>query len=50
MTIDDKEKTPNYRKPLMNDSTVISLPPVKVVEIRGYSEDGYGSMRYSMLF
>jgi len=42
MTIDDKEKTPNYGKPLMNHSTVISLPPLKIVGIRGYSEDGYG--------
>jgi large subunit ribosomal protein L3 len=42
MTIDDKEKTPNYGKPLMNHSTVISLPPLKIVGIRGYSEDAYG--------
>jgi large subunit ribosomal protein L3 len=42
MTIDDKEKTPNFGKPLMNHSTVISLPPLKIVGIRGYSEDGYG--------
>ncbi|MDF0681500.1 MAG: hypothetical protein P0116_11115 [Candidatus Nitrosocosmicus sp.] len=28
--------------PLMNHSTVISLPPLKIVGIRGYSEDGYG--------
>lgn len=42
MTIDDKEKTPNYGKPLMNHSTVISLPPLKIVGLRGYSEDGYG--------
>jgi large subunit ribosomal protein L3 len=42
MTIDDKEKTPNYGKPLMNHSTVVSLPPLKIVGIRGYSEDAYG--------
>ena len=42
MTIDDKEKTPNFGKPLMNHSTVISLPPLKIVGIRGYSEDQYG--------
>ena len=42
MTIDDKEKTPNHGKPLMNHSTVISLPPLRIVGIRGYSEDGYG--------
>ncbi|MBA3283974.1 MAG: 50S ribosomal protein L3 [Nitrosopumilus sp.] len=42
MTIDDKEKTPNYGKPLMNHSTVISLPPLKIVGVRGYSEDAYG--------
>lgn len=42
MTVDDKEKTPNFGKPLINHSTVISLPPIKVVGIRGYSEDGYG--------
>jgi len=42
MTVDDKEKTPNHGKPLMNHSTVISLPPLRIVGIRGYSEDGYG--------
>ncbi|MGN6346272.1 MAG: 50S ribosomal protein L3 [Candidatus Nitrosocosmicus sp.] len=42
MTIDDKEKTPNYGKPLLNHSTVISLPPLRIVGMRGYSEDGYG--------
>ena len=42
MTIDDKEKTPNFGKPLMNHSTVISLPPLKIVGMRGYSEDAYG--------
>ena len=42
MTVDDKEKTPNFGKPLMNHSTVISLPPLKIVGIRGYSEDVYG--------
>lgn len=42
MTVDDKEKTPNFGKPLMNHSTVICLPPLKIVGIRGYSEDGYG--------
>lgn len=42
MTVDDKEKTPNYGKPLMNHSTVISLPPLKIVGIRAYYEDQNG--------
>ncbi len=42
MTVDDKEKTPNFGKPLMNHSTIISLPPLKIVGIRAYSEDQYG--------
>jgi large subunit ribosomal protein L3 len=42
MTIDDKEKTPNFGKPLINHSTVISLPPLRIVGIRGYGENGYG--------
>lgn len=50
MTIDDKEKTPNFGKPLMNHSTVISLPPLKIVGIRGYTDDQYGKHALFDLF
>lgn len=42
LTIDDREKTPNHGKHLMNASTVIVTPPIKVIGIRGYKEDVYG--------
>ena len=47
MTIDDKEKTPNYGKPLMNHSTVISLPPLKIVGIRGILKMDMVGTQYS---
>jgi large subunit ribosomal protein L3 len=38
MTVDDREKTPNFGKQFLNPSTVIATPPVKVVGIRGYKK------------
>lgn len=43
ITLDDKEKTPNYGKQLENSSTVIATPPINIIGIRYYKEDGYGS-------
>jgi large subunit ribosomal protein L3 len=42
LTIDDREKTPNYGKHFLNPCTVIVTPPVKIIGIRAYSEDHYG--------
>jgi len=42
LTIDDREKTPNFGKQLLNPATVIVTPPLKIVGIRGYKKDLYG--------
>jgi large subunit ribosomal protein L3 len=42
LTIDDREKTPNFGKHFLNPSTVLVTPPVKIIGIRAYSEDYYG--------
>jgi large subunit ribosomal protein L3 len=36
MTVDDREKTPNFGKHFLNPSTVIATPPIRIVGIRGY--------------
>src|SRR5690606_30492814 len=42
LTIDDRDKTPNFGKQLLNPATVIATPPVRVIGIRGYKKDLYG--------
>jgi large subunit ribosomal protein L3 len=42
LTVDDREKTPNFGKQLLNASTVIATPPLKIIGIRGYKHDPYG--------
>ncbi len=42
LTIDDREKTPNFGKQLMNAATVIATPPVKIIGVRAYRTDNYG--------
>ncbi len=42
LTIDDREKTPNFGKQLLNAATVIVTPPVRIIGIRGYRRDLYG--------
>lgn len=42
LTIDDREKTPNFGKHLMNPATVIVCPPIRIIGIRGYAENYYG--------
>jgi large subunit ribosomal protein L3 len=42
LTVDDREKTPNFGKQLLNPSTVVVCPPIRVIGIRGYSEHNYG--------
>lgn len=41
LTVDDREKTPNFGKQLLNASTVIAVPPIRIIGIRGYASDGY---------
>ena len=42
LSVDDREKTPNYAKNLMNSSTLIATPPLKIIGIRAYAETAYG--------
>lgn len=42
MTVDDRDRTPNFGKQFLNPSTVIATPPIRVVGIRGYTEDVNG--------
>lgn len=42
ITIDDREKTPNFGKPLLNSATVISTPSLKIIGFRGYAKTPYG--------
>ena len=42
ITIDDREKTPNFGKPLFNSATVISTPPFRIIGFRGYEKTSYG--------
>lgn len=42
LTVDDREKTPNFGKQLLNSATVIVTPPIKIFGIRGYKRDVYG--------
>jgi len=37
ITIDDREKTPNFGKPLFNASTIIATPPMTVYGFRAYT-------------
>jgi large subunit ribosomal protein L3 len=47
MTVDDREKTPNFGRQFLNPSTVIATPPIRIVGIRGYS---YGVNGKSVAF
>jgi large subunit ribosomal protein L3 len=38
VTVDDREKTPNFGKPMFNAATVLSAPQVKVYGFRTYSK------------
>lgn len=42
LSVDDREKTPNFGKNVMNSSTLISTPPLKIIGIRAYAETTYG--------
>jgi len=42
VSIDDREKTPNFGKQLVSLGTVLATPPIFVLGIRGYSKDHDG--------
>jgi large subunit ribosomal protein L3 len=42
VTVDDREKTPNFGKQLLNAATAIATPPIRIIGIRGYKHDLYG--------
>ena len=42
LSVDDREKTPNFGKNVMNSSTLIATPPLKIIGIRAYSETTNG--------
>ncbi|GBC73187.1 50S ribosomal protein L3 [archaeon HR04] len=42
ISIDDRERTPNFGKPLMSRATVIATPPMRVIGIRAYEKGVYG--------
>jgi large subunit ribosomal protein L3 len=42
MTVDDRDRTPNFGKQLANPSTLLATPPLTVVGIRGYRVDYNG--------
>jgi large subunit ribosomal protein L3 len=42
LAVDDREKTPNFGKQLLNAAAVIATPPIRIIGIRGYKQDLYG--------
>lgn len=42
VTVDDRERTPNYGKQLANSSTLLATPPLAITGIRGYRIDYTG--------
>ena len=42
MTVDDRDRTPNFGKQLANPSTLLATPPLTIVGIRGYRVDYNG--------
>jgi large subunit ribosomal protein L3 len=42
LTVDDREKTPNFGKHFLNPSTVVVTPPVRIIGIRAYLQNQYG--------
>ena len=39
ITLDDREKTPNFGKPLFNPTSVLAVPETVVVGLRLYSRE-----------
>ena len=42
ITVDDREKTPNFGKPVFNSATVLSVPTIFVYGIRAYGKNDRG--------
>jgi len=42
VTIDDRDRTPNFGKQLANPSTLLATPPLTIIGIRGYRVDYSG--------
>jgi large subunit ribosomal protein L3 len=42
VTIDDRDRTPNFGKQLVNPSTLLATPPLTIIGIRGYRVDYNG--------
>ncbi|MEM3624637.1 MAG: 50S ribosomal protein L3, partial [Nitrososphaerales archaeon] len=42
ITVDDREKTPNFGKPVFNSATVLSVPPIFIYGIRAYGKNDKG--------
>jgi large subunit ribosomal protein L3 len=42
VTIDDRDRTPNFGKQLVNPSTLLATPPLTIIGIRGYQVDYKG--------
>lgn len=42
VSVDDREKTPNFGKQLVSMGTVVVTPPMVILGIRGYSKNRYG--------
>ena len=42
ITVDDREKTPNFGKPVFNSATVLSVPSIFVYGIRAYGKNDRG--------
>src|SRR5438093_2260097 len=42
LTVDDREKTPNFGKHFLNPSTVVVTPPLRIIGIRAYLQNKYG--------
>ena len=42
LSVDYREKTPNFGKNVMNSSTLIATPPLKIIGVRAYTETTYG--------
>ena len=40
LTTDDRERIPNFGKPLFNSATVVETPPLKILAVRAYSKVG----------
>src|SRR3972149_7236742 len=50
MTTDDREKTPNFGKPLFNASTVMAAAPITIIGFRAYESFSDGVRAFADVF